>query len=162
MRSEFRHLYRARAKRPYKPHNTAALANSNQLFLPEHILKAMLEDRDQLAVNLIRAAGGQPERVQQLLEDALRAIPKVTGGQGGLRLDQSTAKLFADAEAGAKKAGDSFITVERLLIAMAGLKNSKAADALKDSGVTANLLEAAVTQLAPRPNGRQRKCRGRL
>ena len=139
--------YTERAQSVLQAAQTAALANSNQLFLPEHILKAMLEDRDQLAVNLIRAAGGQPERVVQLLDDALRAVPKVSGGQGGLRLDQATAKLFADAEAGAKKAGDSFITVERILIALAGLKSSKAAEALTQAGVTANLLEAAVTQL---------------
>jgi ATP-dependent Clp protease ATP-binding subunit ClpB len=139
--------YTERAQSVLQAAQTAALANSNQLFLPEHILAAMLEDRDQLAVNLVRAAGGQPERVVQALEAALRAIPKVSGGQGGLRLDQSTAKLFADAEAGAKKAGDSFITVERLLIALAGLKNNKAADALSQAGVTPSLLEAAVTQL---------------
>ncbi|MEL6691419.1 MAG: ATP-dependent chaperone ClpB [Pseudomonadota bacterium] len=139
--------YTERAQSVLQAAQTAALANSNQLFLPEHILKAMLEDRDQLAVNLIRAAGGQPERVVQTLDDALRAVPKVSGGQGGLRLDQSTAKLFADAEASAKKAGDSFITVERLLIALASLKKNKAAEALAQSGVTPSLLEAAVTQL---------------
>ena len=139
--------YTERAQSVLQAAQTAALANSNQLFLPEHILKAMLEDRDQLAVNLIRAAGGQPERVVQALDEALRAVPKVSGGQGGLRLDQSTAKLFADAEAGAKKAGDSFITVERLLIALAGLKKNKAAEALAQSGVTPSLLEAAVVQL---------------
>ncbi|NQY96114.1 MAG: ATP-dependent chaperone ClpB [Henriciella sp.] len=139
--------YTERAQSVLQAAQTAALANSNQIFTPEHILKAMLEDRDQLAANLIRAAGGQPEQVAQLLDDALRAIPKVSGGQSGLRLDQSTAKLFADAEAGAKKAGDSFITVERMLIALAGLKNSKAAEALQRAGVTSNLLEAAVTQL---------------
>ncbi|MEP1145107.1 MAG: ATP-dependent chaperone ClpB [Henriciella sp.] len=139
--------YTERAQSVLQAAQTAALANSNQHFLPEHILKAMLEDRDQLAVNLIRAAGGQPERVTQVLDDALRAVPKVSGGQGGLRLDQATAKLFADAEASAKKAGDSFITVERMLIALAGLKKNKAAEALAQSGVTASLLEAAVTQL---------------
>jgi ATP-dependent Clp protease ATP-binding subunit ClpB len=139
--------YTERAQSVLQAAQTAALANSNQLFLPEHILKAMLEDRDQLAVNLIRAAGGQPERVAQILDAALGAIPKVSGGQGGLRLDQSTAKLFAEAEASAKKAGDSFITVERMLIALAGLKNSKAAEALSQAGVTPSLLEAAVTQL---------------
>ena len=139
--------YTERAQSVLQAAQTAALANSNQIFLPEHILSAMLEDRDQLAVNLIRAAGAQPERVSQALETALRAIPKVSGGQGGLRLDQSTAKLFAEAEAGAKKAGDSFITVERMLIALAGLKNNKAADALTQAGVTPSLLEAAVSQL---------------
>jgi ATP-dependent Clp protease ATP-binding subunit ClpB len=139
--------YTERAQSVLQAAQTTALANSNQVFLPEHILKAMLDDRDQLAANLIRAAGGQPERVAQLNDEALRAIPKVSGGQSGLRLDQTTAKLFANAEAGAKTAGDSFVTVERLLIALTGLSGSKAADALKQSGVTANSLEAAVTQL---------------
>ena len=107
----------------------------------------MLDDRDQLAANLIRAAGGQPEMVAQRNEDSLRATPAVSGGQQGLRLDQQTAKLFADAEAGAKSAGDSFVTVERLLIALAGLKSSKAGEALRDTGADQARLEAAVAQL---------------
>jgi ATP-dependent Clp protease ATP-binding subunit ClpB len=139
--------YTQRAQSVLQAAQTAALANDNQIFQPEHILKAMLEDRDQLAVNLIRAAGGQPERAIQLNDEALRAIPKVSGGQAGLRLDQNTAKLFAEAESDAKKAGDSFITVERLLVAMSRLSGSKAANALTQSGVTAKTLEAAVTQL---------------
>ncbi len=139
--------YTERAQSILQSAQTAALASGHQTFLPEHILKAMMEDRDQLAANLIRASGGQPERTAQLVDDALRAVPRVSGGQGGLRLDQTTAKLFADAEAGAKKAGDSFITVERLLIALAGLKGSKAASALKDAGTDPKQLEAAVAQL---------------
>ena len=139
--------YTERAQAILQAAQTTALANSNQVFAPEHILKAMLEDRDQLATNLIRAAGGQPEQAAQLNDEALRAIPKVSGGQNGLRLDQNSAKLFADADASAKSAGDSFVTVERMLIALAGLSGSKAADALKQSGVTAKALEAAVAQL---------------
>ena len=139
--------YTERAQSVLQAAQTQALAHNHQLFLPEHILKAMLEDRDQLAVNLIRAAGGQPEMVTQRNDDALRAAPSVTGGQQGLRLDQQTAKLFADAEAGAKAAGDSFVTVERLLIAMAGLKTSKAGQTLRDAGATQAGLEAAVAQL---------------
>jgi ATP-dependent Clp protease ATP-binding subunit ClpB len=139
--------YTQRAQSILQAAQTNALANGNQAFQPEHILKAMLDDRDQLAVNLIRAAGGQPERTAQLNDEALRAIPKVAGDQGGLRLDQATAKLFANAEADAKKAGDSFITVERLLVALAGLSKSNAADALAKSGGTAKALEAAVAKL---------------
>ena len=139
--------YTERAQSILQAAQTSALANGHQQFLPEHILKTMLEDRDQLAVNLIRAAGGQPEQVIQLNDEALRAVAKVTGGDGGLRLDQKTAKLFADAQAGATKAGDSFITVERMLIALTGLKNSKAAEALKSAGVDQKHLEAAIVQL---------------
>jgi len=139
--------YTERAQAILQAAQTSALASSHQQFLPEHVLKAMLDDRDQLAVNLIRAAGGQPERVIQLNDEALLAVSKVTGGDGGLRLDQKTAKLFADAQAGATKAGDSFITVERMLIALAGLKGSKAAETLKSSSVDQKRLEAAIAQL---------------
>ncbi|RIJ17561.1 ATP-dependent chaperone ClpB [Henriciella mobilis] len=139
--------YTERARSVLQSAQTAALAAGHQIFLPEHILKALLEDRDQLAVNLIRAAGGKPELVQQKTEEAIRAQPSVSGGDAGLRLDQKTAKLFADAEAGAKKAGDSFVTVERILVALAALTGSKAADALKTGGVTPQSLETAVAQL---------------
>ena len=139
--------YTERARSVIQSAQTAALAAGHQLFQPEHILKTMLEDRDRLAVNLIRAAGGNPEIVQQKTEEALRAQPSVSGGDTGLRLDQKTAKLFADADAGAKKAGDSYVTVERLLIALAGLSGSKAAAAIEAGGVKSGALEAAVAKL---------------
>jgi len=139
--------YSDRAKSALQAAQTQALASNHQAFTPLHILKTLLDDRDQLAVNLIRAAGGQPERTIQLTDEALLGIPQVTGGNGQLRLDQKTAKLFAAAEAAAKKAGDSFVTAERLLIALSGLEGSKAADALKKSGADAARLDAAVTQL---------------
>ncbi|HIG24033.1 MAG TPA: ATP-dependent chaperone ClpB [Henriciella marina] len=139
--------YTERARSVIQSAQTAALAAGHQLFLPEHILKTMLEDRDRLAVNLIRAAGGNPEIVQQKTDEALRAQPSVSGGDAGLRLDQKTAKLFADADAGAKKAGDSYVTVERLLIALAGLSGSKAAAAIEAGGVKPGELEAAVAKL---------------
>ncbi|MBR9834265.1 MAG: ATP-dependent chaperone ClpB, partial [Alphaproteobacteria bacterium] len=82
--------YTERAQAVLQAAQTAALAAGHQQFLPEHILKSMLEDRDQLAVNLIRASGGQPERVTQLTDEALRAVPKVSGGDSGLRMDQKT------------------------------------------------------------------------
>jgi ATP-dependent Clp protease ATP-binding subunit ClpB len=139
--------YTERARSVLQSSQTAALAAGHQVFLPTHILKAMLEDRDRLAPNLIRAAGGNPELVQQKTEEALRSQPSVSGGDAGLRLDQKTAKLFADAETGAKKAGDSFVTLERLLIAMSGLSGSRAADALSAGGVNPVALEEAVAQL---------------
>jgi ATP-dependent Clp protease ATP-binding subunit ClpB len=139
--------YTERARSVIQSAQTAALAAGHQLFLPEHILKTMLEDRDRLAVNLIRAAGGNPEIVQQKTDEALRAQPSVSGGDAGLRLDQKTAKLFANADAGAKKAGDSYVTVERLLIALAGLSGSKAAAAIEAGGVKPGALESAVAKL---------------
>ena len=140
-------IYTERAQSVLQSGQTQALGANHQTFQPEHILKAMLEDRDQLAANLIRAAGGQPDLVAQRVETALRTFPAVTDGQQGLRLGPETAKLFLQAEAGAKSAGDSFVTVERMLIALAGLKDNAAGLALRDAGATPAQLEAAVAQL---------------
>ncbi|MEO0983802.1 MAG: ATP-dependent chaperone ClpB [Pseudomonadota bacterium] len=139
--------YTERARAALQSAQTAALGAGHQQFKPEHVLAALLEDRDQLAVNLIRASGGRAELVASGVEDALGAIPSVSGGDGKLYADQETAKLFADAEAQAKKAGDSFVTVERLLLSIAGLKGSKAAKLLSDAGVTVRGLEGAIAQL---------------
>ncbi|MBY9065412.1 ATP-dependent chaperone ClpB [Hyphomonas sp. WL0036] len=140
--------YTERARAIVQGAQTAALAAGNQVLAPAHILKALLEDRDQLAVNLVRAAGGRPELAIQGVDAALARLPKVSGaGAGGLRLEQSGAKLFQEAEAGAKKAGDSFVTAERLLLAIAGLTGDPAAEALKVAGVTPKAIEGAIDQL---------------
>lgn len=139
--------YTERARAIVQGAQTAALATGHQTLTPAHVLKAMLEERDQLAVNLIRAAGGRPELVVQGVDTALGKLPKVTGANNGLRLEQASAKLFQDAEASAKKAGDSFVTTERLLLAIAGLPSDPAADALRSSGVTTQSMEAAISQL---------------
>jgi ATP-dependent Clp protease ATP-binding subunit ClpB len=139
--------YTERARAIIQGAQTAALAAGHQVLTPAHVLKEMLEDRDQLAVNLIRASGGRPELAVQGVDTALGKIPKVSGSNTGLRLEQAGAKLFQDAEAGAKKAGDSFVTTERLLLAIAGLAGDPAADVLKDAGVTPKGLEGAIAQL---------------
>ncbi len=140
-------IYTERARAIVQSAQTAALAASHQIFTPSHILKTLLEDRDQLAANLIRASGGRPELAVQGADAALGKLPKVSGGDGQLRLDPKAAKLFADAETDAKKAGDSYVTAERLLLAIAGLEGDDAARALKDAGVTAKALEGAIAQL---------------
>jgi ATP-dependent Clp protease ATP-binding subunit ClpB len=139
--------YTERARAILQGGQTAALAAGHQTFTPEHVLKAMLDDRDQLAANLIRAAGGRPELVAQGLDAALGKIPRVSGGDGQLRLDQKGAQLFASAEEAAKTAGDSFVTVERLLLAIANLSGTPAAAVLKEAGVTPKALEGAIAQL---------------
>jgi len=139
--------YTERARAIIQGAQTAALAAGHQVLTPAHVLKLMLEDRDQMAVNLIRASGGRPELVVQGVETALAKLPKVSGSNTGLRLEQSGAKLFQDAEASAKKAGDSFVTTERLLLAIAGLTGDPAADVLKNAGVTVKALEDAIQQL---------------
>ena len=139
--------YTERARAIIQGAQTAALANGHQVLTPAHVLKTMLEDRDQLAVNLIRASGGRPELVAQGVDTALGKLPKVQGASSGLRLEQAGAQLFQAAEEGAKKAGDSFVTVERLLLALASLKNDPAADVLANAGVTPSGLEGAVAEL---------------
>lgn len=139
--------YTERARAIVQGAQTTALASGHQTLTPAHMLKTMLEDRDQLTVNLIRAAGGRPELVDQGIDGALAKLPKVTGTNTGLRLEQSSARLFQDAEDSAKKAGDSFVTTERLLLAIAGLSGDPAAEALKSAGVTAKSLESAISEL---------------
>ena len=139
--------YTERARAILQSAQTAALAAGHQTLTPEHVLKAMLEDRDQLTTNLIRAAGGRPELVVQGVDTALGKIARVTGGDGQLRLDQKGAQLFATAESGAKQAGDSYVTVERILLALASQPSTPAAAALNMAGATAENIEIAIAEL---------------
>ena len=139
--------YTERARAIIQGAQTAALANGHQVLTPAHILKTMLEDRDQLAVNLIRASGGRPELVAQGVDAVLAKQPKVQGSNAGLRLEQAGAQLFQSAEAEAKQAGDSFVTVERLLLALSRLKNDPASEVLSNAGVTPSALDGAIAQL---------------
>ncbi|MBU2606015.1 MAG: ATP-dependent chaperone ClpB [Alphaproteobacteria bacterium] len=139
--------YTERARAIVQGAQTLALAEGHQTLTPAHVLKTMLEDRDQMAVNLMRAGGGRPELVVQGVDAALAKLPRVSGTNTGLRLEQASAKLFQDAEAGAKKAGDSFVTTERLLLAMAGLSGDPAAEVLRNSGASVKSLETAIDEL---------------
>lgn len=140
-------LFTERARAIIQGAQTFALASGHQVLSPAHILKTMLDDRDQLATNLIRASGGRPEIVEQGVEAALNKLPKVSGGGSDLRLEQSGAQLFQQAEADAKAAGDSFVTVERLLLALAGLKKDPSAEALAQAGVTVKAMNLAISEL---------------
>ncbi len=125
---------------------TIATRESHQRLAPEHVLKALLDDDHGLARNLIAASGGDGARVMQALELALGKIPKVTGDAGQVYLDGTTAKVLAEAEAMAKKAGDSFVTVERILTALCLVK-SGAKTALEAGKVTAQGLNAAINDV---------------
>ncbi len=124
---------------------TIAQREDHQRFLPEHLLKALLDDDQGMAGNLIKSAGGDPRIALAAVDAALVKLPKVTG-DGQLYMDGQTSKVLGEAETIAKKAGDSFVAVERLLTALAIVK-SKAADALKDAGVTAQLLNEAINKI---------------
>ncbi len=124
-----------------------ALNRNNQQFTPEHILKALIDDDEGFASSLIERAGGRPRDVELGVDAALEALPKVEGGNGQLYLAQPLAKVFSTAEDLAKKAGDSFVTVERLLQALAMEKSAKTADILAKAGVTPQALNAAINEI---------------
>ncbi|SDG69922.1 ATP-dependent chaperone ClpB [Sulfitobacter delicatus] len=125
---------------------TIATRESHQRLAPEHLLKALLDDEQGLARNLIAASGGDGARVMQALELALGKIPKVTGDAAQVYLDGATTKVLAEAEALAKKAGDSFVTVERILTALCMVK-SGAKTALEAGKVTAQGLNGAINDV---------------
>lgn len=109
---------------------TIAIRESHQKLAPEHVLKALMDDPEGMASNLIKRAGGEPARVVQALDLSLGKIPKVSGDSGQIYMDGQTVKLLDEAGKLAKKAGDSFVPVERLLTALAMVK-SPAKDALE-------------------------------
>ncbi|WP_195820828.1 ATP-dependent chaperone ClpB [Roseobacter sp. MH60115] len=125
---------------------TIATRDSHQRLAPEHILKALMDDDQGLASNLIAAAGGKPADVVQSVELALSKMPKVSGDAAQVYLDNATQKVLAEAEALAKKAGDSFVPVERILMALCMVK-SAAKTALDAGGVTAQGLNTAINDV---------------
>ena len=125
-----------------------ALSSGHQRFMPEHLLKVLLDDREGLAANLIAAAGGRPEQALEAARGALDKLPRVEGGGAGqLHLAPETARLFDAAEQLADKAGDRFVTAERLLLALALAVGTPASDILKDAGVTPQTLNAAINDI---------------
>ncbi|MBA91361.1 MAG: ATP-dependent chaperone ClpB [Phyllobacteriaceae bacterium] len=126
---------------------TAALTRNHQQFSPEHLLKVLIDDEEGFAASLIDRAGGRSKDVRIGVEAALNAMPKVEGGNGQLYLAQPLAKVFATAEDLAKKAGDSFVTVERLVTALAMEKSAKTADILAKAGVTPTALNQVINDI---------------
>jgi ATP-dependent Clp protease ATP-binding subunit ClpB len=124
-----------------------ALREGHQRFLPEHVLKVLLDDSEGLAANLIRSAGGDPRRAADEVEALLDRQPKVEGaGAGQLYLAPETVRLFDSAQKIAEKAHDSFVTVERLLLAIA-MSATDAGKALKNAGLTPQKLNHAIDEL---------------
>ncbi len=125
---------------------TIATRESHQRLTPEHLLKALMDDDQGLASNLISAAGGTPSRVVEALTLSLGKLPKVSGDAAQVYLDNATSKVLAEAEVIAKKAGDSFVPVERILMALCMVK-SGAKDALANGKVTAQGLNASINDI---------------
>ncbi|WP_332766542.1 ATP-dependent chaperone ClpB [Phenylobacterium sp.] len=139
-------LYSDRAKQAIQSAQSLALARRHQQLAPEHLLKVLLEEKDGLSRALIQSAGGRPEAADTAADTLLAKRPKVEGGSGQLYMTPEVARIFADAEAGAKAAGDAFVTTERLLIAIAK-EGGDAAKVLAESGVKAGALEEAATAM---------------
>jgi len=124
-----------------------ALREGHQRFTPEHLLKVLLDDEEGLAAGLIRASGGDPRQALKETESALSRMPKVSGGGAGqVYLAPEMARVFDSAQKIAEKAGDSFVSAERLLQALA-VEQSEAAKALKAANVTAQGLNKAINDI---------------
>ena len=125
---------------------TIAMREGHQRVVPEHLLKALMDDDQGLSANLIKRAGGAPERVTEAVDAAVAKLPKVSGAGDQVYVDTSLVRVLDEAEKIAKKAGDSFVPVERVLMALA-LVNTRAKDALDAGAVTAQKLNAAINDL---------------
>ena len=125
-----------------------ALREGHQKFTPEHLLKVLLDDEQGLAANLIKRTGGDPAQALQGVELALNKMPKVEGtGAGQLYLDATTARVTDQAEKLAEKAGDSFVTVERMLQALGMVKGAESSKILNDAGVNPQSLNQAINEI---------------
>jgi len=138
-----------RAKGFLQAAQTVAIRMSHQRITPDHILKALLDDEQGMAAGLIRAAGGSAEAAIREVDAALARIPAVTGAgaQQAPGIDNDAARMLDTAEQIAQKAGDSYVTVERLLLALTLATTTSAGKALADAGVKAEALNAAINEL---------------
>ncbi|MCP1829930.1 ATP-dependent Clp protease ATP-binding subunit ClpB [Bradyrhizobium sp. USDA 4532] len=140
--------YTERARGFIQSAQSLAMRDGHQQFSPLHLLKVLLDDNEGLAGGLIDRAGGNSGAILKATEEALNKLPKVSGnGAGQVYLSPELARAFDAAEQAADKAGDSFVTVERLLLGLTLEKGSEAASILSKGGVTAQNLNAAIEAL---------------
>jgi ATP-dependent Clp protease ATP-binding subunit ClpB len=140
--------YTERARGFVQSAQSLALREGHQQFTPEHLLKVLLDDPEGLAGGLIDRAGGRSRDILAAVELALNKMPKVEGGGAGqIYLTPQLARVFDAAEKAAQKAGDNFVTVERLLLAIAIEKDSEAGKLLIRGGITPQNLNGAIEQL---------------
>lgn len=126
---------------------TIAIRENQQRVMPEHLLKALMDDDQGLASNLITRAGGDARRVREAVDAAVAKQPKVSGsGSGQVYVDPTLVRVLDEAESVAKKAGDSFVPAERVLMALA-MVNTNARDALAAGSVNAQALNAAINDI---------------
>ncbi len=117
--------------------HSLALREGNPQFTPEHLLKVLLDDPEGLCAGLIDRSGGNAKQALKDVEAALNKLPKVSGGGASQpQMAPALARIFDQAEKIAQKAGDSYVTVERLLLAFAMDRESEAGKILQKVGVT--------------------------
>jgi ATP-dependent Clp protease ATP-binding subunit ClpB len=140
--------YTERARGFIQSAQSLAMRDGHQQFSPLHMLKVLLDDSEGLAGGLIDRAGGNSRAILKATEDALKKLPKVSGsGAGQVYLAPELARAFDAAEKAADKAGDSFVTVERLLLGLTLEKDGEAGSILRKGGVTPQNLNAAIEAL---------------
>jgi len=140
--------YTDRARGFVQSAQSLALREGHQQFASEHLLKVLLDDPEGLAAGLIDRSGGRSREALSAVDAALKKRPKVEGGGAGqLYIDPALARVFAAAEKAAEKMGDSYVTAELLLLALALEKDSEAGKILGRAGVTAQNLNAAINAL---------------
>jgi ATP-dependent Clp protease ATP-binding subunit ClpB len=138
-----------RAKGFLQSAQTVAIRMNHQRISPEHLLKALLEDKEGMAAGLIQRAGGNAKLAVDEIDKALAKVPAVSGSgaQATPGLDNDAVRVLDQAEQVAEKAGDSYVTVERLLLALALSKTTVAGQALKAANVTPEALNEAINAL---------------
>ncbi len=141
-------LYTDRSRGFIQAAQSLAQRSGHQRLAPEHLLKVLLDDPEGLAANLMRAAGADPQKARTGVEAELAKLPRVEGnGAGQVYLAPELARIFDSAEQIAKKAGDSYVTAERLLLALALAKGTTAARALGAARLTPERLNQAINDL---------------
>ncbi|TAL37612.1 MAG: ATP-dependent chaperone ClpB [Alphaproteobacteria bacterium] len=136
-----------RAKSAVQAAQTLALRNNHQFLQPEHLLKVMMDDDSNVVKTLVRASGGRPEDLMTALEEGIAGMPSVQGANAGMHLSPNLAKVFDQADQVAKKSGDKFITLERLLQAITLVPQCDAAKLLKKCGLRPDSLNNAINQM---------------
>ncbi len=140
--------YTDRSKGFIQSAQTLALRENHQRLTPEHLLKVLLDDKEGLASGLIDKAGGDAAKAREGVEQAMQKMPQVSGsGAGQMSLTPELARVFASAEGLADKAGDSYVTAERLLLALGAEKGTETAKILSAAGVSPNSLNEAINDL---------------
>ncbi|MEC4734917.1 MAG: AAA family ATPase, partial [Wolbachia endosymbiont of Halictus tumulorum] len=125
-----------------------ALGAGHQIFMPEHLLKVMLEDESGLVQDLIGACGGNVQNISDAVSSAIKKFPVVGGpGSGGLQLSREIAKVFDDSIGIARRNKDTFVTVERLLQGLAAQKDEIVGKILAEGGVTPQKLNSVIAEM---------------